>query len=395
MVPHSHKHASRGARSKEPRRLRGAWRGRRDQAPGVMAHMYGQPRIPRQMAWNAIEQLDHDWFNMNDQQLDQALLVLSGSNPWCEGPLIPKLNDAQKQWLQRRFDNWNRGVQDHRLETMQDPRCTAAAEKQVKASMGFAIGATSQIVGQEWGRMKRRVTGQPLNSQKTPEQLDALEEAYAAQPYPDQQEKDEIAANTGLSRQQVNAWFQYTREQRGMVAMNNAEYIGQPPTWVEAQRQQMAAADQAVAIANQQRDASQAQLALRRTQELSVHGERVEMWPAGGTHPWLVPGAVLDTGNSARTMVSQTTAAHVGLIPDPGVPVTIRGVNGVESYPTARASVRIRGVTQNVRVAIGGTTPLLIGLDIIETLFENGFVLSRAAAEARAAAAAQQAAMGA
>ena len=76
------------------------------------------------------------------------------------------------------------------------------------------------------------------------------------------------------------------------------------------------------------------------------------------------------------------------------MPVTIRGVNGVESYPTARERTDPR-VTQNVRVAIGGTTPLLVGLDIIETLFDNGFVLSRAAAEARAAAAAQQAAMGA
>ena len=360
-----------------------------------MAHMYGQPRMPRQLAWNAIQQLDLDWYNMSEEELDQRLRVLSGSNPFVEGPLIPRLNDAQKDWLQRRFENWNNGVQDHRLETMQDPRCTAAAEKQVKASMGFAIGATPQIVGQEWGRMKRRVTGQPLNSQKTPEQIEALEEAYAAQPYPDQQEKDEIAANTGLSRQQVNAWFQYTREQRGMVAMNNAEYIGQPPTWVEAQRQERDAAAQRQEWTEQRRDVAEAQLAARRTQELSVHGERVEMWPAGGTHAWHVPGAVLDTGNSARTMVSQPTAAHVGLVPDPGVPVTIRGVNGVESYPTARATVRIRGVAQNVRVAIGGTTPLLVGLDIIEGLFDSGFVLSRAAAEARAAAAAQQAAMGA
>ena len=142
-------------------------------------------------------------------------------------------------------------------------------------------------------------------------------------------------------------------------------------------------------------DTAQAQVAVRRTQELSVHGERIEMWPAGGAQAWLVQGAVLDTGNSARTMVSQTTAAHAGLVPDPGVTVTIRGVNGVEEYHTARASVRIRGVTQNVRVAIGGTTPLLVGLDIIEGLFDSGFVLSRAAAEARAAAAAQQAAMGA
>ena len=43
----------------------------------------------------------------------------------------------------------------------------------------------------------------------------------------------------------------------------------------------------------------------------------------------------------------------------------------------------------------GALASLLVGLDIIEGLFDSGFVLSRAAAEARAAAAAQQVAMGA
>ena len=38
-----------------------------------MAHMYGQPRMPRQLAWNAIQQLDLDWYNMSEEELDQRL----------------------------------------------------------------------------------------------------------------------------------------------------------------------------------------------------------------------------------------------------------------------------------------------------------------------------------
>ena len=35
-----------------------------------MAHMYGQPRMPRQLAWNAMQQLDLDWYNMSEEELE-------------------------------------------------------------------------------------------------------------------------------------------------------------------------------------------------------------------------------------------------------------------------------------------------------------------------------------
>ena len=97
-------------------------------------------------------------------------------------------------------------------------------------------------------------------------------------------------------------------------------------------------------------------------------------------------------------MVSIELAQLAGLTVDDAVRQTIRGVNGVAEYPTARAHVRVRDQVQRVRVAVvqgAAVCPLLVGLDVIDGLFDAGYVLSRrdvaaahAAAAARAAAAA-------
>ena len=97
-------------------------------------------------------------------------------------------------------------------------------------------------------------------------------------------------------------------------------------------------------------------------------------------------------------MVSAELAQLAGLTVDHVVRQTIRGVNGVAEYPTARARVRVRDEVQVVRVAVvqvAAVCPLLVGLDVIDGLFDAGYVLSRrdvaaahAAAAARAAAAA-------
>ena len=86
-------------------------------------------------------------------------------------------------------------------------------------------------------------------------------------------------------------------------------------------------------------------------------------------------------------MVSIELAQLAGLTVDDAVRQTIRGVNGVAEYPTARARVRVRDQVQVVRVAVvqvAAVCPLLVGLDVIDGLFDAGYVLSRRDAEKNA-----------
>ena len=288
--------------------------------------------------WDRLFQMDthFDWSQLDDSALDGVMSTLgismSGFADWEYPKGYVKLCGAQKEWLYRRFDNWQSGTYDPRLQQLNQP-CNATDEKRARMSMCRKIGATCQIIGQEWGRMKRRATGQPLSQRKTPAQLSILESAYDEQPYPDGDDRAHLAGITGLMPARVNEWFGHQREVRGLIAASNAEFICQPPTYVTAARARDATRiEEAAAAHARARDADRsrreaeavasresaraaaavAALQARRRRELSVHGEQISLSPAhdggagapggggAGAPAWtLAHGAVLDTGNSA------------------------------------------------------------------------------------------------
>lgn len=270
--------------------------------------------------------------------------------------------------------------------------------------------------------MKRRVTGEPANRRKDSYQLGVLEAAFGEQPYPDMQAKRRLAHQTGLSPQQVESWFGRQRQERGIAATSNAEYICQPPTWVAAQRRRdaeaAAAAQEAAAAAEEaamaaaterarrrqaERDRREAEQELRahRRRELLVEGEVVELnpdpddgavwcavrprvgrpgepFPPLGPQQLVLPGhGLLDSGNAAVTMINRQTAVAAGLAADPTLsPMQIRGVNGVEAYPLARVSIRIRGVGLRIIAALGGSQGVLVGEDVLGPMFEAGYTIA-------------------
>ena len=319
--------------------------------------------------WDRLFQMDayYDWSQLDDSALDQTMstlgISLSGFADWEYPKGYVKLCGAQKEWLYRRFDNWQSGTHDPRLAQLNQP-CNATDEKRARMSMCFKIGASCQIIGQEWGRMKRRANGQPLSQRKTPAQLSILESAYDAQPYPDGDDRDHLASITALTPAQVNGWFGHQREVRGLIAASNAEFICQPPTYVTAARARDATRIEDAAAAHARaRDADRsrreaeavasresaraavavAALQARSGRELSVHGEQIGLSPAhdggagapgggsggAGAPAWtLAHGAVLDTGNSAVRAAPSSYRRLSSSYPPPTRPPDLVGCGG-------------------------------------------------------------------
>jgi len=120
---------------------------------------------------------------------------------------------------------------------------------------------------------------------------------------------------------------------------------------------------------------------------LQVHGERVLL--RDGAHSQQPASALLDTGNSALTVVDEAYARRHGLYADRGVFAaphewtTLRGVNpGAETRaPVVITSLTLRGREfKQLRVAVSplpGDHDVLVGLDVLRPLFAEGFVLTR------------------
>ena len=100
------------------------------------------------------------------------------------------------------------------------------------------------------------------------------------------------------------------------------------------------------------------------------------------------PGyGLLDTGNAASTMVDPQTARACGIAADASLPhQTIRGVNGVQSYPMAIVRMRIRGFERVIAVAIGGTQGALVGEDMLGPMFDAGYTVAGFYGQRRSAA---------
>lgn len=194
-----------------------------------------------------------------------------------------------------------------------------------------------------------------------------------------------LARAAGVSKGVIAEWFAWRRATTGEGDQGEGD-VGR-----------VARAQAAQAHAVRAARVAQEALAARRSRELLVEGEIVEIapdlpgacwcalrprvgrpsdvYPPHGSFP--VPGhGLLDTGNAAITMINPQTAAAAGIAPNPGLAVQIRGVNGVSEYPTATVRIRIRGVERRVTAAIGGAQGVLVGEDTLAPMFESGWAVA-------------------
>ena len=364
----------------------------------------------RQIAWDQIADSygPYDWERATDEQLEEILRPLRGT--WFSS----KLCGVQREWLERRFENWQNNEPDSRLHHL-DPSMTRvitirpADEKRAKSQMGLMIGATAQIIGQEWGRMKRRAAGAPANQRKSAAQVRFLEEAFSEQPYPERRMKQAIAGELGLTEAQVEAWFSRERDQRGFIELNDNNTTGalsileggggvrkgRPPRFVEAAREREADLREQVREEREGRREAEQELREARDGRLSVNGE-VVMVQAAGSRESAFPAlglqvaprdgplaradlqSLLDTGNEAMTMISATFARHARVVPAAGRGIVIHGVNGRAEYPVARVRVEIRGFSKEINAAIGGDQGVLVGTDVLADMFRDGFTIADA-----------------
>ena len=194
----------------------------------------------------------------------------------------------------------------------------------------------------------------------------------------------------------VKDWFMFRRSigeiggdqpgDRGLVARaeRRASNAVARERYAHAEEARARAEAQAMAAQLTQQRARQQQMAL------SVHDETVSIRPDGNA-PWHSVGpfelpfaygprspmerAPLDTGNEAMTMVNEHVAQAAGIRAG-AHRITINGVNGTHSYPTAYCKVNIRGKEVRVLAAIGGRQGILVGRDVIEPLLDRGYTIA-------------------
>ena len=227
------------------------------------------------------------------------------------------------------------------------------------------------------------------------DEFDMLVDAFDSDPYADGYDAKRLAKRAGVTPGFVSDWFMWRRSacvvggdepgDRGLVAQAEHRADNAAARADAARRDAMqaqAAAAEAAAEALRQQ-AQRAQMAL------SVFGETVSLRPDGPNTPWYdaTPGRaeqwapLLDTGNTAATMISEQVARAAGIRAAQNAPVmTLRGVNGLGQYPMVYVHVRIRGVEQRVCAVLGGGQGILVGRDVIEPMLDMGFTISGFAA---------------
>ena len=97
----------------------------------------------------------------------------------------------------------------------------------------------------------------------------------------------------------------------------------------------------------------------------------------------LVPGRVLfDTGNEAATAISRELLYTLNLEPDPSNPSRKREVSlaggSVQQFDRVKILLMIRGYQFKVRALFGALakgTDLLVGMDIIQQLYDLNFTI--------------------
>jgi len=111
---------------------------------------------------------------------------------------------------------------------------------------------------------------------------------------------------------------------------------------------------------------------------LLSRGEQVSIL-AGDGSTWVpISGALLDTGNEARTLISPRVVRQLGLRPDKGSSVPIRGITGSGAdYPQVRFRMRIGDVETGVVYGAvgGGSTSMIVGRDVLGPLGNLGYTV--------------------
>ena len=117
--------------------------------------------------------------------------------------------------------------------------------------------------------------------------------------------------------------------------------------------------------------------ALSPARQLLSRGEPVSV--SVDTETWVpVFDALLDTGNEAHTVLSATLARRLNLQPiEHSKPFIMKGTNGWSSaYPRCQFRLRIAGFeTGWIEGAIGGSTSILLGRDVLLPLAKAGYTV--------------------
>jgi hypothetical protein len=243
----------------------------------------------------------------------------------------------------------------------------------------------NQLRWDTWGFVKQ--------FQVTDSSYGTLEAAFAANAYTDEDTSSvkRLARAAGVNPGVVSDWFSWRRAigavggvepgDRGLVAQANrrAENATARAT---ADR---AAAEAATLAAHAAQAALQQQQWMQQNAALRVKDETIRIRPDVPGTPWfeVTAGAdrgvapLLDTGNEARTMINPRVAADAGIRAGAGAPMmAIRGINGVENYPTVYVRIQLRGEEQRILAAIGGDQGVLVGRDVLEPMLDKGFTIA-------------------
>ena len=121
---------------------------------------------------------------------------------------------------------------------------------------------------------------------------------------------------------------------------------------------------------------------------LLSRGEIISVRAPNSTAWTPVIGALLDTGNEARTLISETVARTLGLHPQHNATTAglttqsqtmMRSTNGtIGCYPTTQFILRIGDdevETDVIEGAIGGMAPVLVGRDVLSRLGDRGYTV--------------------
>jgi len=214
--------------------------------------------------------------------------------------------------------------------------------------------------------------------------LSPLERAQA-QALGEQSKREEEAAKRRAAKRRASKLTRELYDASGQLAEANAR---------------LAKRNKSAKRKDEKLKAAEKELEDRRTQELLVKGEIVEIAPDVPNPLWYAlrpavlrvdetyppPGSsevdgvgLLDTGNGAVTMINPLTAAEAGIQAHPHRYKMVYGITGhPDKVPVAEVRIKIRGFELAIEAAIGSPAicGVLVGEDILDPMFEAGYSIS-------------------
>ncbi|SJK97985.1 uncharacterized protein ARMOST_01241 [Armillaria ostoyae] len=114
------------------------------------------------------------------------------------------LNDQQIEFLENELNTWRR------LGMSRPPKKQSLMASLHVSKLGREV--SSQEVGRWFSNRIKDERGEPRQTKKTPEQIAALEASFEMDCTPSVQEQIRLIEETGLTRRQIVAWFDYQRK---------------------------------------------------------------------------------------------------------------------------------------------------------------------------------------